>query len=112
MTDIVKKLEQARSRAEHYGKLYGAWDSSKEKLELVYALLDDKSVGYDFDYEKDKNTKKTKYVIVSAADAMFSGPETYIFPANKDGEIVDWGELNGSYKGGYDHDKALAGVSK
>ena len=70
----------------------------------------DKPVGYDFDYEKDKNTKKTKYVVVSAADPMFSGPETYIFPANKEGEIVDWGELNGSYKGGHDHDRALAGL--
>ena len=45
MTDIVKKLEAARGKAKNYGKKYGAWDSSKEKLELVYALLDDNSVG-------------------------------------------------------------------
>jgi len=45
MTDIVKKLEEARSRTENYGKKYGAWDSSKERLELVYALLDKDSIG-------------------------------------------------------------------
>ena len=45
MTDIVKKLEAARDKAKGYGKLYGAWDTAKEKLELVYALLDDDSVG-------------------------------------------------------------------
>ena len=45
MTDIVKKLEEARGRAENYGKKYGAWDSSKERLELVYACLDEGSKG-------------------------------------------------------------------
>ncbi len=43
MTDIVKKLEDARGKAKGYGKLYGAWDTSKERLELVYALLDEQS---------------------------------------------------------------------
>ena len=48
------------------------------------------------------------YVVVSATVAMFSGPETYIFPADSDGEITDWGELEGSYRGGLDHAEALA----
>lgn len=34
-------------------------------------------------------------------------PETYIFPADKDGKITDWGELDGSFKGDYDHVQAL-----
>lgn len=38
---------------------------------------------------------------------MFSGPETYIFPADKTGEIVNWSELDGSFKGGLDHEQAL-----
>lgn len=50
----------------------------------------------------------TEYVWVSAANVMFSGPETYIFPCDADGEVTDWGELPGSYKGGLDHEEALA----
>lgn len=51
-----------------------------------------------------------EYVIVSAADDKFSGPETYLFPADETGEIVNWDELDGSYKGGFDHARALAGA--
>lgn len=38
---------------------------------------------------------------------MFSGPETYIFPANEDGKVVHWAELEGSFRGGLDHERAL-----
>lgn len=48
-----------------------------------------------------------KYVVVSATVVMFSGPETYIFGADKDGKVLDWCELNGSFRGGLDHTKAL-----
>lgn len=58
----------------------------------------------------DKPPLETNYVIVSAANVIFSGPETYIFPADKDGTILDWLELSGSFKGGLDHKKALAGA--
>jgi hypothetical protein len=51
--------------------------------------------------------KETSYVIVSAVIAMFSGPETYIFPATETGEILNWGELDGSYRGELNHDTAL-----
>jgi hypothetical protein len=33
--------------------------------------------------------------------------ETYIFPADENGKITNYVELNGSYQGGTDHDKAL-----
>jgi hypothetical protein len=49
----------------------------------------------------------TNYVVISAVNAMFSGPETYIFPASSNGEVIDWCELDGSYKGGLDHVQAL-----
>lgn len=62
---------------------------------------------YDYDYDTERNQKSTEYVVVSAADVMFSGPETYIFPANEEGEVIDWGELEGSYKGGLNHRAAL-----
>lgn len=48
-----------------------------------------------------------EYVVVSAVVAMFSGPETYIFPADKNGKITSFGELEGSYRGGMSHESAL-----
>ncbi len=50
----------------------------------------------------------TKHVLVSAADVPFSGPETYIFPADETGKVLDWGELDGSFRGSLDHARALA----
>ena len=50
---------------------------------------------------------EVEYIVVSATVALYSGAETYIFPANDKGEVVDWGELDGSYRGGLDHIKAL-----
>lgn len=55
----------------------------------------------------DSETTEYPYVIVSAVDVIFSGPETYIFPATPGGEIADWGELAGSFKGALDHEEAL-----
>ena len=52
----------------------------------------------------------TYYVSVSAVDVPFSGPETYIFAADKNGDALSWGELAGSFQGGMDHAKALAGA--
>lgn len=48
------------------------------------------------------------HVVVSATVVPFGGgPETYIFPADENGKVTDWGELDGSYKGGLDHATAL-----
>lgn len=57
---------------------------------------------------QDEELGPVEYVLVSAVIAPLSGPETYIFPADRDGNIVSWGELEGSYRGGLDHDAALA----
>lgn len=46
------------------------------------------------------------HVVVSAT-TFFCAPETYIFPASGSGEVVDWGELAGSYRGGLDIGQAL-----
>ena len=51
-----------------------------------------------------------EYVVVSAADVMYSGPETYIFGADENGEVVDWLELPGSFRGKLDHVAALEGA--
>lgn len=49
-----------------------------------------------------------RFVVVSAADVPYSGPETYLFPADETGEITSYGELPGSLRGVLDHDAALA----
>lgn len=54
-----------------------------------------------------ENPVEFEHVWVSAVDVMFSGPETYIFGSDENGEVLDWGELEGSYKGGLDHERAL-----
>jgi len=49
-----------------------------------------------------------EFVVASAANVPFSGPETYLFPAAADGEIKSFSELDGSYRGGLDHAQALS----
>lgn len=68
-----------------------------------------KPVEYDKSWgDDDPPAKTTTLVIVSSAHVMFSGPETYIFAANKAGAVLDWSELAGSQKGSVSHEEALA----
>lgn len=55
----------------------------------------------------DSRGKATKYVIVSAVDAFSAGIETFIFPADADGRIIDLVELDGSTRGVWDHELVL-----
>lgn len=51
-----------------------------------------------------------EYVIVSAVEDPFpfaSGMDTLIFPATENGDVMDWGELDGSVVGTLDHALAL-----
>jgi hypothetical protein len=48
-----------------------------------------------------------EFVIVSATYVAPTGPETYIFASDKKGNITDWGELDGSFRGDLDHAEAL-----
>jgi hypothetical protein len=50
------------------------------------------------------------HVVVSATTVMYTGPETYIFPADAEGKVLDWGELDGSFRGRLDHEEALRGA--
>lgn len=47
----------------------------------------------------------SKFVVTSIAYAF--QVETYIFPANEEGRITDWGELDGSEQGIGDHEVAI-----
>lgn len=60
-------------------------------------------------YDADGVTHTTNYVIVSA---VHDHPihETYIFPADESGSVIDWGELDGSLRGTTSHRKALEGA--
>jgi hypothetical protein len=55
-------------------------------------------------------TVNAQFVWVHAANVPFSGPETYIFPCDSDGEVKDWAEMQGSFKGGMDLERALEGA--
>jgi hypothetical protein len=39
--------------------------------------------------------KGKDYFVVSSTVAMFTGPETLVFPADADGNVTDWGEVAG-----------------
>jgi len=67
-------------------------------------------VEFDRDYVLEKFIKKTSYIIVSATNVMFNGPETYIFPADKKGNVISWTELEGSRKGTLSHNKVLTEI--
>ena len=54
-------------------------------------------------------TIESEYVVVSAAHT-YSGPETFIFPADATGKVTDWSELPGSITGEINHEKALRNV--
>lgn len=58
-------------------------------------------------YELSEPLEEHQYVVVSAVNVPFGGPETYIFPADREGNIINWGELDGSFKGALDHSRAL-----
>jgi hypothetical protein len=51
---------------------------------------------------------KTEYVVVSSVFAAYSGPETFIFPAREDGEVLSMLEMSGSQKGDVTHEQALS----
>ena len=39
------------------------------------------------------------YVVVSAVNAMYTGPETYIFPSDPNGRVTDWGRVEWEFPG-------------
>lgn len=58
-------------------------------------------------WEEDAPKYDASYVWVHAVDVPFSGPETYIFPCDEKGKVLDWCELEGSFRGRLDLEEAL-----
>lgn len=54
----------------------------------------------------------TLHVVVSAIPAAFDhgGPETFVFAADESGKITNFMDLEGSFRGDMDHDRALRGA--
>lgn len=50
--------------------------------------------------------EKTNYVVASKA-VVSDMPKTYLFAANKEGRVICWLELEGSFRGDLDFDKAI-----
>ena len=61
-------------------------------------------------YEPDRVERETQYVVVSAIISRDAGAETYIFPADEGGNILNWCGLEGSFRGYMDHERALRGA--
>ena len=57
----------------------------------------------------DLDGKKVECFVSSAVVATFSGPETYLFRSDAHGEVIDWAELPGSFRGALDHEAAVKG---
>lgn len=62
-------------------------------------------------YRLDPHPEGYEYVVVSAVMVPYGGgPETYIFRADAQGNVLDWSELEGSLRGSLDHAEALRGA--
>lgn len=59
----------------------------------------------EYSWGEDDEVKKFEHVVCSTAYAF--GVETYIFGADEDGNVIDWGDLPGSLKGTSCHIEAL-----
>lgn len=67
--------------------------------------------GWDGNVEATHEFVRVSATIVPDYSGLgYGGPETYIFPADETGEVIDWGEMDGSYRGGLDHEEALRGA--
>lgn len=50
----------------------------------------------------------TEYIVVSAS---LIANETYIFPSDKYGKVLNWSELPGSFQGALDHLRAISNLN-
>jgi hypothetical protein len=53
-----------------------------------------------------KDSKSDQHFVVSGTNAMLSGWEVLVFPADSDGEVTSWGEVAGGR--GISHDEAIS----
>jgi len=66
-------------------------------------------IAYHVGYDDDDNEiiKYTSFVVVVTGRPFGMGIETYIFPSDSTGRIIDWGELPSSKRGTSPHAEVL-----
>jgi hypothetical protein len=76
----------------------------------AYLIIDNLRgfTGYAALYRLDPPYLCNKYVVASAVEVL-NVPETYLFVSDKNGKVRDFAELEGSFKGELNHQRALAG---
>lgn len=90
---------------------WGAGEAHVYRCEPPMPIHDFDAEDHDIvDCSSESGCPTTEYVWVSAANVMYSGPETYIFACDHEGRVTNWGELPGSFKGDLDHERALTGA--
>ena len=83
-------------------------DVSEDWQGTAYLFKVDPPMKYDEPWDdSDPPAKETEYVVASAVVAMMTGAETYIFATDAEGNVIDWGELEGSGRGFLDPDQAI-----
>ena len=63
---------------------------------------------YELSEEVAYDRGRTRYVIADFAYTFDHGPETMVFPCDKDGNVLSWGELWESYGDAVSDDSAVA----
>jgi len=95
----VRRLDGFRGHACLY-KL-----SSPVEYDFYKSVLPDNNASND---EVELVTKSTDHVIVSTS--TYFGLETFIFPADANGTVLNWGELPGSQRGTSSHVDVLTAL--
>jgi hypothetical protein len=106
---MVRRREEAMGTATLVKRLTGFMgDAALYRLDPPLGHIDWR---WDDEANESRDVEFTsEFVIVSATVVPYSGPETYIFPGSPEGEVTDWGELPGSFRGALDHAAALRGA--
>jgi hypothetical protein len=75
---------------------------------IAYLYHVDPPIYYEVweDARNDYTSTPTNFIAVSAVDNEWAR-ETYIFPTDGEGQVLSWGEMNGSFQGAMDHGEAL-----
>ena len=80
-------------------------EQSAKGVQKLYEM-DPPLKDFVYDWSEEDDVSSYQHVVVSAV-TVYGEPETYIFPANSEGEITGWGELPGSKKGTLSHEKVI-----
>lgn len=78
--------------------------------QIHWRLSEPVGYGYEFDSLGVPKAMAITVFVVTSASLVFGTPETFIFPADDEGNILDWGEMDGSYRGGLNHERAILGA--